>query len=73
MKKPEYTIEQHVKTNVNSAIDSVDEYCGLSGAFDAFQQNTIDSVIVDGYKTEDAITASELFTIEFRKKTGFSK
>ena len=51
-KNHEQTIEEHVDSNVATAIDQAEAYGGLRGAFDAFSQNAVDSCIEDGYDAE---------------------
>jgi hypothetical protein len=70
--KHEKTIEDHVKANVDMAIDQADSYGGLEQAFNAFSQNVGDSVLEDGYDEKDWHNAIELFDREFKKKTGLN-
>ena len=71
-KTHEETIESHVKSNVAMAIDQAAEYGGLRGALDAFYQNTVDSVIEDGYTGDEAMSAGAWFIASFNKETGAS-
>jgi hypothetical protein len=66
----EYTIEEIVRGNVAMAIDQADEYGGLEGAFQSFNQNVADSLLEDGYDPGDVMTAQSLFTLEFKTQTG---
>ena len=66
----ERTIESHVDSNVSMAIDQAHEYGGLRGAFDSFNQNTIDSVLEDGYSADEAMDAGCWFARKFREQTG---
>lgn len=68
----EQTIEEHVKNNVESAIEQADAYGGLREAFFSFLQNTVDSCIGDGYSPEFAFDAGSLFCAEFNKTAGTS-
>lgn len=70
MTKHEQTIEGHVDSNVSMAIDQAHEYGGLVGAFDAFSQNTMDSVLEDGYSGEEAVNAGYWFRKKFSDATG---
>ena len=70
MAKHEETIESHVDSNVSMAIDQADEYGGLNGACDSFYQNTVDSVLEDGYTADEAMQAGDWFCVKFRKKAG---
>jgi hypothetical protein len=72
MTKHEQTIESHVDSNVAVAIDQADEYGGLEGAFHSFSQNTMDSVLEDGYSGEEALDATMWFARKFNEKTGLS-
>jgi hypothetical protein len=67
-KKHSYTIQEHVNSNVELAIDQADAYGGLEQAFHSCLQNLSDSVLEDGY--EDTLGAIGLFCSEFQKKTG---
>jgi hypothetical protein len=69
----EETIDSHVSGNVAMAIDQADAYGGLQGALDSFYQNTVDSVIEDGYTAEEAMDAGLLFIGKFKKATGFKE
>jgi len=64
----EQTILEHVAGNVSMAIDQTYAYGGLVGACDAFAQNTIDSVLDDGYTGEDAMDAANGFSKLFQEK-----
>jgi len=68
----EQTIREHVTGNVSDAIDQADEYGGLKGAYDSYSQNTIDSVLEDGYSCDDAYDAAIWFTKLFEEKTGLT-
>lgn len=68
--KHEQTIEGHVDSNVAVALDQVDAYGGREGAFNAFSQNTIDSVREDGYSGEDALDAAMWFAKKFNEQSG---
>lgn len=70
MAKFEQTIQSHVDGNVAMAIDQADEYGGLLAAFEAFRQNTIDSVIEDGYSACEAMDAGSWFVKKFQEATG---
>ena len=70
MKRHEQSIEDHVKGNVSFAIDQANEYGGLQGSRDSFHQNTIDSVIEDGYTADEAWNAGLWFSSLFCKETG---
>lgn len=70
MAKHEQTPEQHVDTNVMVAIDQQDEYGGLRGARDSFYQNTVDSMLEDGYTGDQAMEAGAWFLTKFSQQTG---
>ena len=59
-KTHEQTIEQHVRDNLNMAIDQQEEYADSPdwNAFDAYAQNTCDSILEDGYSPDDAMQGS---------------
>ena len=69
-KNHEQTIEEHVDSNVATAIDQAEAYGGLRGAFDAFSQNAVDSCIEDGYDAEESLGASNWFCAKFNKAAG---
>lgn len=71
MAKHEQSIEEHVRGNVDMAIDQAGEYGGLEGAFFSFLQNTRDSCIEDGYTIEEAYAAGQWFQNLFASLTGF--
>lgn len=73
MKTHEQTIEQHVDGNVSTAIDQAHEYGGLTGAFHSFLQNTVDSVLEDGYSGEEAMEAGSWFVKKFQQITGVTQ
>lgn len=66
----EKSIESHVDSNVQMAIDQADEYGGLHGACISFHQNTVDSVLEDGYSADEAMDAGHWFITKFRDATG---
>jgi len=68
----EQTIREHAQGNVAGAIDQAHAYGGLKGAYDSYAQNTIDSVLEDGYSGEDAYDAAIWFTKLFAEKTGLT-
>jgi hypothetical protein len=70
MAKHEQTIESHVDGNVAMAIDQAEAYGGLIEAFWSFCQNTVDSVLEDGYTEKEAMEAGDWFVVKFRNKTG---
>ncbi len=72
MSKHEQTMEEHVDCNVMVAIDQADEYGGLEGSRSAFLQNTVDSMLEDGYSADEAMEAGDWFFVKFNKKTGLS-
>ena len=72
MKTHEQTIESHVDSNVSTAIDQADAYGGLAGAFDSFHQNTVGSVLEDGYTADEAMDAGNRFIVKFNKATGLA-
>jgi hypothetical protein len=68
----EQSIDEHVDANVSMAIDQAHKYEGLHGAFDAYLQNTVDSVREDGYTVDEAFDAGNWFVTKFNRKTGLS-
>jgi hypothetical protein len=70
--KHNQTLEDHVKSNVDMAIDQAYDYGGLEGAFHSFLQNVYDSVLEDGYTGDEATSAVSDFVSEFKKRTGLS-
>ena len=68
--KHSFTIQEHVDSNVDFAIDQANAYGGLEQAFHSCLQNLKDSVLEDGY--DDDADAIGLYCSEFQKKTGLS-
>ena len=71
MTKHESTIAEHVASNVKTCIDQVDNYASEKLAVDAYYQNTIDSVLDDGYNRNEAGDAGLWFIVEYRRLTGY--
>lgn len=63
----EQTIQEHVDSNISTAIDQAHEYDDQQDEFcqffegDAYYQNTIDSCIEDGYSPDTAFEAGQTF------------
>jgi len=59
----EQTIQKHVESNLNAAIDQAHEYDQFETykEGDAYLQNTIDSCLEDGYSRDEASDAGSLF------------
>ena len=59
----EQSIEEHVRGNLAMAIDQQEEYADSPGwnAFDAYSQNTCDSILEDGYSPDDAANGQDWF------------
>jgi len=76
MRNHEETIESHVASNVSAAIDQSHDYTDPNWtACDAYYQNTVDSVLEDGYTAEEAMNAGIDFLAAYAKATaaGFAK
>lgn len=63
MSNHQYTIEEHVSINIAVAIDQTTYYDDSANwrEGDAYEQNTCDSCIEDGYSPTDAQFARDLF------------
>ena len=64
------TIEQHVKANIECALEESGCYSSMAECRDAFMQNTRDQIEADGYTAEEAFDASNWFVDLFAQATG---
>ena len=66
----EQTIEQHVKANIECALEESGDYSSMAECRDAFMQNTRDQIEADGYTAEEAFDASNWFVNLFAQAAG---
>ena len=66
----EQTIEQHVKANIECALEESGCYSSMAECRDAFMQNIRDQIEADGYTAEEAFDASNWFVDLFAQATG---
>jgi hypothetical protein len=67
MSKHQYTIEDHVASNLACCLDLIGDFESPEDAALSYGWNTLQSCLEDGYSDDEAFDASEDFHSRFKK------